>query len=166
MLDVCGTGRLARAPPPPTLISQFRRSRVGSVRLQMRRGRLRDLITSQPASIQVHMDNYVDRIRPDSYGITTYIENLRRGQYQIQPNSHLRTAAMGGPGQPPIDLTAPDNKYSVWFRNGAQGFLCQGTGTYLAAAWPLIGQYQLYDAVILEVADAGDRLIVVESSVG
>ena len=29
------------------------------------------------------MDNYVDRIRPDSYGITTYIENLRRGQYQI-----------------------------------------------------------------------------------
>ena len=78
----------------------------------------------------------------------------------------LRTAAMGGPGQPPIDLTAPDNKYSVWFRNGAQGFLCQGTGPYPAAAWALIGQYQLYHAVILEVADAGDRLTVVESCVG
>jgi len=29
------------------------------------------------------MENYVDRIKPDSYGITTYLENLRRGQYQI-----------------------------------------------------------------------------------
>jgi hypothetical protein len=29
------------------------------------------------------MKSYVDRIRPDSYGITTYLENLRRGQYQI-----------------------------------------------------------------------------------
>jgi len=29
------------------------------------------------------MDNYVDRIKPDSYGITTYMENLKRGQYQI-----------------------------------------------------------------------------------
>ena len=29
------------------------------------------------------MKNYVDRIKPDSYGITTYLENLRRGQYQI-----------------------------------------------------------------------------------
>src|SRR5437762_12804989 len=27
--------------------------------------------------------NYVDRIKADSYGITTYLENLRRGQYQI-----------------------------------------------------------------------------------
>lgn len=29
------------------------------------------------------MNSYVDRIKPDSYGITTYLENLRRGQYQI-----------------------------------------------------------------------------------
>jgi hypothetical protein len=29
------------------------------------------------------MDDYADRIKPDSYGITTYLENLRRGQYQI-----------------------------------------------------------------------------------
>lgn len=29
------------------------------------------------------MGSYVDRIKPDSYGITTYLENLRRGQYQI-----------------------------------------------------------------------------------
>jgi len=29
------------------------------------------------------MSTYVDRIKPDSYGITTYLENLRRGQYQI-----------------------------------------------------------------------------------
>ena len=29
------------------------------------------------------MDNYVDRITPNSYGITTYLENLTRGQYQI-----------------------------------------------------------------------------------
>lgn len=29
------------------------------------------------------MSSYVDRIKPDSYGITTYLENLRRGQYQI-----------------------------------------------------------------------------------
>lgn len=29
------------------------------------------------------MESYVDRIRPDSYGITTYLENLSRGQYQI-----------------------------------------------------------------------------------
>ena len=29
------------------------------------------------------MESYVDRIRPDSYGITTYLENLNRGQYQI-----------------------------------------------------------------------------------
>ncbi len=29
------------------------------------------------------MESYVDRIKPDSYGITTYLENLRRGQYQI-----------------------------------------------------------------------------------
>jgi hypothetical protein len=41
-----------------------------------------------------------------------------------------------------------------------------GNGPYPAAAWALIGQYQLYDAVILEVADAGDRLTVVESSLG
>ena len=27
--------------------------------------------------------SFVDRIKPDSYGITTYLENLRRGQYQI-----------------------------------------------------------------------------------
>lgn len=29
------------------------------------------------------MNSYVDRIKPDSYGITTFLENLRRGQYQI-----------------------------------------------------------------------------------
>ena len=29
------------------------------------------------------MTDYVDRIKPDSYGITTYLENLLRGQYQI-----------------------------------------------------------------------------------
>lgn len=29
------------------------------------------------------MDSYVDRIRPNSYGITTYLESLQRGQYQI-----------------------------------------------------------------------------------
>lgn len=29
------------------------------------------------------MSSFVDRIKPDSYGITTYLENLRRGQYQI-----------------------------------------------------------------------------------
>ena len=29
------------------------------------------------------MSSHVDRIRPDSYGITTYLENLRRGKYQI-----------------------------------------------------------------------------------
>ncbi|MDP8237271.1 MAG: DUF262 domain-containing protein [Candidatus Erginobacter occultus] len=29
------------------------------------------------------MANYVDRIKPDSYGITTYLDNLQRGQYQI-----------------------------------------------------------------------------------
>lgn len=29
------------------------------------------------------MDSQVDRIKPDSYGITTYLESLRRGQYQI-----------------------------------------------------------------------------------
>jgi len=29
------------------------------------------------------MRTYVDRIKPDSYAITTYLENLRRGQYQI-----------------------------------------------------------------------------------
>ena len=29
------------------------------------------------------MSSHVDRIKPDSYGITTYLENLRRGQYQI-----------------------------------------------------------------------------------
>ena len=29
------------------------------------------------------MSSHVDRIKPDSFGITTYMENLRRGQYQI-----------------------------------------------------------------------------------
>ena len=29
------------------------------------------------------MRSHVDRIKPDSFGITTYMENLRRGQYQI-----------------------------------------------------------------------------------
>ena len=29
------------------------------------------------------MDLHVDRIKPDSFGITTYLENLRRSQYQI-----------------------------------------------------------------------------------
>src|SRR5690554_1799483 len=29
------------------------------------------------------MKQHVDRIKPDSYGITTYLENLQRGQYQI-----------------------------------------------------------------------------------
>jgi hypothetical protein len=29
------------------------------------------------------MESFVDRMKPDSYGITTYLENLRRSQYQI-----------------------------------------------------------------------------------
>lgn len=29
------------------------------------------------------MNNFVDRIKPDSYGITTYLVNLQRGHYQI-----------------------------------------------------------------------------------
>ena len=29
------------------------------------------------------MNTHVDRIKPDSFGITTYLENLRRSQYQI-----------------------------------------------------------------------------------
>ena len=32
---------------------------------------------------EMGMGSYVDRIKPDSYAITTYLENLRRGQYQI-----------------------------------------------------------------------------------
>lgn len=28
-------------------------------------------------------DSHVDRIKPDSYGITTHLENLRRGKYRI-----------------------------------------------------------------------------------
>jgi hypothetical protein len=78
----------------------------------------------------------------------------------------LREAAKGGPGQPPIDLKHAANKYSVWFRHGGQGFLCQGTGPYPAAAWALIGEYQLYDAVILEVGDDDDKVTILECSVG
>lgn len=78
----------------------------------------------------------------------------------------LREAAKGGPGQPPVDLKLPSNKYSVWFRNGAQGFLCKGTGGHVVAAWALIGEYHLHDALILEVSDTGDKLTHVESSVG
>lgn len=29
------------------------------------------------------MNSFVDRIKPDSYGITTYLDNLQRGHYQI-----------------------------------------------------------------------------------
>jgi len=29
------------------------------------------------------MNSHVDRIKPDSFGITTYLENLRRREYQI-----------------------------------------------------------------------------------
>ena len=78
----------------------------------------------------------------------------------------IRDAAEGGPGQSPVDLTLPANKYSVWFRHGAQGFLCKGTGAYPAAAWALIGEYQLYDAFILEVSPEGDKVTHIEASVG
>jgi hypothetical protein len=33
--------------------------------------------------MEIAMGSYVDRIKPDSFGITTYLETLRRGQYQI-----------------------------------------------------------------------------------
>jgi hypothetical protein len=78
----------------------------------------------------------------------------------------LREAAKGGPGQRPVDLKLPSNKYSVWFRNGEQGFLCKGAGGDPAAAWALIGEYHLHDALILEASATGDKVTHIECSVG
>ncbi|XGV98795.1 MAG: DUF262 domain-containing protein [Leptolyngbya sp. BL-A-14] len=36
-----------------------------------------------PRYLESFMSSYVDRIKPDSFGITTYLDNLKRGQYQI-----------------------------------------------------------------------------------
>lgn len=78
----------------------------------------------------------------------------------------IREAAKGGPGQPAVDLEIPANKYSVWFRNAEQGFLCKGTGAYPAAAWALVGEYHLYDAFIFEASPDGDKVAHIETWVG
>ena len=77
----------------------------------------------------------------------------------------IREAANGGPRHPAIDLKLPENAYSVWFKNGPQGFMCNGTGADLDSAWRLIGQYHLGNAVILDVTGS-DRAIVLESAEG
>jgi hypothetical protein len=77
----------------------------------------------------------------------------------------LRRAANGGSGRT-IDLTLPENAYSVWFENGPQGYMCNGTGATLEEAWRLIGQYHRGYSVILDVSEGGERIIVLKSAEG
>lgn len=77
----------------------------------------------------------------------------------------LRRAANGDSGRT-IDLTLPENAYSVWFENGPQGFMCKGGSDTLDGAWRLIGQYHLGNSVILDVSGGGEWITVLKSAEG
>ena len=86
---------------------------------------------------------------------------------QIKQQLRLLAAA-GGPGQRPVDLNAPANKFTVWYENGDQGYLCKGSADHLAAAWIIIGQYMMvmHEAIILDVSEPEDRVTVVRCAIG
>ena len=83
-----------------------------------------------------------------------------------QIKQQLRVAAAGGPGQRRVDLEAPANKFTVWYTNGSQGYLCKGSAGYTAAAWELIGRYMMDEAIILDVSGPEDKVTLLQCLVG
>ena len=65
-----------------------------------------------------------------------------------------------------IDLSKPDNKYTLWAENGGQGYLCWGRAPYPYEVYRLMGHMMLGGAAILEINESGDRVTLFTCEVG
>lgn len=65
-----------------------------------------------------------------------------------------------------IDLKSPENRYTLWAENGPQGYLCWGRSSYPHEVYRLLGHYMLNGAVILEMNESGQRVILFTCEIG
>jgi hypothetical protein len=55
-----------------------------------------------------------------------------------------------------IDLSDPENRFTLWTRHGWWGHLFWGSASYPSRIHGLLGYYMFPEAVILEVNESGD----------
>jgi hypothetical protein len=65
-----------------------------------------------------------------------------------------------------IDLSNPDNRYTLWAENGGQGYSCWGRAAYPYEVYRLMGHYMFTGAAILEINESGDRVTLFTCEVG
>jgi hypothetical protein len=65
-----------------------------------------------------------------------------------------------------IDLSDPNNRYTLWVENGGQGYFCWGQAAYPYEMYRLMGHHMLIGAAILEINKSGDRVILFTCEVG
>jgi hypothetical protein len=98
------------------------------------------------------------------------------GMEQLNPEAasklkaDLRRTASGEYGDRPIDLSDPAHAYTVWIKNGPQGWIHVGSGANPAEIGNPLGIHMLHDPVIFQVSDdgrpEGDKVVMVRCSMG
>jgi hypothetical protein len=72
---------------------------------------------------------------------------------------------LAGEQKPPVDLSDPKNKYTLWFENGAQGYGCCARAADEKTVYGDM-RHLRPAVVILEVNESGDRVTLWTCEVG
>lgn len=89
-------------------------------------------------------------------------------QMQMDPAKaeKLKQLLRGRAKEKNIDLSDPNNRYTLWAENGGQGYLCWGRAAYPYEVYRLMGHYMFAGAAILEINESGDRVTLFTCEVG
>lgn len=92
------------------------------------------------------------------------------GKIAAELKAELRALADGADGRSQVNLDDPANAYTIWMKNGDQGYFCMGSGSDPAVADSLAGKYLRFDPVILQVSNDGDKpkdlVVIVRCTLG
>lgn len=78
----------------------------------------------------------------------------------------LKMALRQSADEKKIDLSHPDNRFTLWTRNGWPGYLFWGGASYPSRVHELMDYYMFSDAIILEGNESGDVVRRFRCSVG
>jgi hypothetical protein len=101
---------------------------------------------------------------PDSYREGTDIQNPMMDPAKAEELKRL-LRKLAGKQKPPVDLSDPKNKYTLWYDNGVQGYGCSIRAADEAEVYSNI-RYLHPGVVILEINESGDRVTLWTCEVG
>jgi hypothetical protein len=73
---------------------------------------------------------------------------------------------LAGKQNPPVDLSDPKNKYTLWFEHGDQGYGCSIRSADRATVYSNIRHLGAGVFTILEINESGDRVALFTCEVG